>query len=170
MLPLISIALLAFLPMLVETFVSARNERVLRRLGAIEPVDDVIGLMRFAYPLAFAVMLTEGYVRAVATDDVFMIGLVVFLIAKTLKYWAIGTLGTRWTFRVLVPRDSVRITAGPYRFMRHPNYVAVLGELVGTMVMARAWVVGPIATIGFGLLMLARVRVEERALTLESRR
>ena len=54
--------------------------------------------------------------------------------------------------------------------MRHPNYVAVVGELLGGMLMAHAWIAGPVATITFGALMLARIRVEERALGLESRR
>jgi methyltransferase len=88
----------------------------------------------------------------------------VFGIAKALKYWAIATLGRRWTFRVLVPPGSTRIVAGPYRWMRHPNYVAVIGELAGAAAMMRAIVAGPIATVGFGALMLARIRIEERAL------
>jgi isoprenylcysteine carboxyl methyltransferase (ICMT) family protein YpbQ len=54
--------------------------------------------------------------------------------------------------------------------MRHPNYVAVAGEFVGATLMAHAWIAGSIATVGFGLLMRARVRVEERTLRLESRR
>jgi isoprenylcysteine carboxyl methyltransferase (ICMT) family protein YpbQ len=48
--------------------------------------------------------------------------------------------------------------------MRHPNYVAVIGELAGAAAMMRAIVAGPIATVGFGALMLARIRIEERAL------
>jgi methyltransferase len=54
--------------------------------------------------------------------------------------------------------------SGPYRFLRHPNYVAVLGELAGTALMAQAPVTGPLALIFFATLMLLRIRVEERAL------
>ena len=56
--------------------------------------------------------------------------------------------------------------SGPYRFVRHPNYLAVAGELVGVALMAGAIVTGPIAVLGFTALMLARIRVEERALGL----
>jgi methyltransferase len=158
------LALVAFVPMILEAFVSARHERVLRSRGATEPVGDVIHIMQVAYPGAFVVMLLEGSARQVTVDPLFLTGAAVFGVAKALKYWAMMTLGTRWTFRVLVPPNSVPVVAGPYRFARHPNYMAVTGELVGVALMAHAWVAGPIVTVGFGLLMLARIRVEERAL------
>ena len=164
------LALLCFGPMLVEAGLSTSHERVLRRQGAVEPRDDVFGVMQFAYPLAFVIMLIEAYWRDAAIDALFLAGAALFAAAKALKYWAIATLGPRWTFRVLVPKQSVHVTSGPYVFMRHPNYLGVMGELLGVMLMARAWIAGPIATIGFGLLLLARIRVEERALGLESRR
>jgi len=156
--------------MILEAIVSSRHERLLIAQGAVEPHDDVIAIMRLAYPGGFAAMVAEAWLRRPALDDVFLWGMGVFAVAKALKYWAIATLGPRWTFRVLVPRQSVLITTGPYALMRHPNYVAVLGELLGGMLMAHAWIAGPAATITFGALMLARIRVEERALGLESRR
>ena len=164
------VAAVAFLPMVAEAIVSTRHERVLRAQGATEPQDDVIAIMRLAYPGGFVAMVGEAWLRRAQIDDWFAWGASLFVVAKGLKYWAIATLGERWTFRVLVPRRSVRITTGPYAFMRHPNYVAVAGECIGGLLMAHAWVTGPVATVGFGLLMLARIRVEERALALESRR
>ena len=164
------VAVVAFLPMIAEAILSTRHERALLAQGAVEPKDDVIGVMRVAYPGGFVAMVVEAWLRRPLIDDVFMWGAAIFVAGKVLKYWAIGTLGDRWTFRVLVPRQSVRITTGPYAVMRHPNYVGVLGELLGGMLMAHAWIAGPLATIGFSLLLLARIRVEERALALESRR
>ena len=64
-------------------------------------------------------------------------GVVIFLLAKALKYWAIAALGDRWTFHVLVLRDETAVTTGPYRWLRHPNYVGVAGELIGAALMAR---------------------------------
>jgi len=167
--PLI-VAAAAFVPMILEAIVSSRHERLLIAQGAEEPPDDVIGIMRLAYPGGFIAMVAEAWLRRPAIDDVFVWGAAVFVVAKALKYWAIATLGTRWTFRVLVPRQSVRITRGPYALMRHPNYVGVVGELLGGMLMAHAWIAGPLATMAFCALMWARIRVEERALGLESRR
>ena len=98
----------------------------------------------------------------------FVAGAVVFALAKGLKYWAIATLGDRWTFRVLVPPQSTRITSGPYRLLRHPNYAAVAGELVGVALMAGAPFTGIAAVAGFGVLMILRIRVEERELSQRS--
>ena len=59
-------------------------------------------------------------------------GLAVFFVGtKALKWWAILTLGPSWTFRVIVVPGAPLIASGPYRFVRHPNYVGVVGELIG---------------------------------------
>jgi methyltransferase len=92
------------------------------------------------------------------------LGLTLLMAAKGLKYWAIATLGTRWTFRVLVPPGSSRVTAGPYRVLPHPNYMAVAAELAGFGLMLHAGWVGAAATLWFVFLMWRRVRVEESAL------
>ena len=162
--PLAAVAALVFAPMIVETAMSARHERGLRALGAVEPVGDVYRSMAIAYPGAFVAMIGEGAWRAAAADGWFTAGLVVFAIAKALKYWAIASLGPRWTFRVLVPPGSSPTIRGPYRWLAHPNYVAVAGELAGVALAMHAIVTGPIAVAGFGWLMLRRIAVEENAL------
>lgn len=156
--------LLAFVPMLLEARRSNRNDRVLRAAGAVEPSGDVYQVMQIAYPFSFLVPIVEGFVRHRPASSVVALGLVVFLLAKALKYWAIGTLGERWTFRVLVPPHSSRTVEGPYRWIHHPNYVAVAGEIAGVAMMAQAWITGGLMLIVFTLLMRARVRVEEAAL------
>jgi len=93
-----------------------------------------------------------------------MWGGALFVAGKGLKYWAIATLGRRWTFRVLVIPGAPRILAGPYRWLRHPNYAGVVGELAGVGLLANAPIAGLLSILGFGALMLARVRVEEAAL------
>jgi methyltransferase len=111
----------------------------------------------------------EAWVRGRGFGTVALAGGLLFAAAKALKYWAIATLGERWTFRVLVPPGSTRTSVGPYRVMRHPNYVAVMGELLGFALIGQAPIAGAIALIGFGALIRARVRVEERALGWRSR-
>jgi methyltransferase len=150
--------------MLLEARLAARNDRRLRAAGAIEPAGDVYSVMRFAYPACFLAMAAEAWLRAARFDRLFVAGLAVFTASKLLKYWAIATLGQRWSFRVMVPVHSTRITAGPYRFMRHPNYVGVAMELAGMAIMAHAPLSGLAAVVVFGGLLFARIRVEERAL------
>lgn len=157
-------ATVVFVPMLFEAVLSRRNEQQLRAMGAEEPHDDVFWAMQVVYPLAFVAMLVEGWWRGALVDVHVAAGFAVFVGAKLLKYWAILTLGVRWTFRVLVPPDSTRVLTGPYQLLRHPNYIAVIGELVGAALMTHATVAGTIAVVLFGALIALRVRVEERAL------
>jgi methyltransferase len=161
--------LLVFVPMLLEARRSNRNDRVLRAAGAVEPAGDVYQAMQILYPLSFLLPIVEGFVRNRPASGMVALGLIVFVLAKGLKYWAIGTLGERWTFRVLVPPQSSRIVDGPYRWLRHPNYVAVGGEIAGAAMIAQAWISGALMLIVFTLLMRARIRVEERALGLQRR-
>lgn len=157
-------AVIVFVPMLIEAAISSRNERALRTLGAVEPDHDVYRAMAVVYPGAFVAMIVEGALRGAGADGWFAAGLTVFAIAKALKYWAIASLGPRWTFRVLVPPGSTRTVRGPYRVIAHPNYVAVAGELVGIALAVHAMFTGPLAVAGFGWLMLRRIGIEENAL------
>jgi methyltransferase len=95
---------------------------------------------------------------------VLVAGIAVFAIAKVVKFWAITTLGERWTYKVLVLPGVPLVTGGPYRFVRHPNYVGVVGELVGMALITGARVTGPLGLILFSWLLMRRIQAEERAL------
>lgn len=89
--------------------------------------------------------------------------------AQALRYWAITTLGPRWNTRVIVlPQGTPLVSGGPYRFVRHPNYVAVCLELLALPVVHGAWVTALVFTVGNALLLRVRIRVEETALGLRS--
>jgi methyltransferase len=154
----------ALLIMAGEAALSAFNERQLRARGATEPAGDVIDTMRWAYPLSFIAMGIEGALTGPAPDEVMIYGLALFGLAKALKLWAISSLGPRWSFRVLVLPGAPLINSGPYRFLSHPNYVAVAGEIASVALIVWAPIAGVLATTGFGVLMVKRIRVEDRAL------
>ena len=147
-----------------EAVLSSFNERLLRSRGAIEPPGDVINWMRFAYPGAFIAMFIEGALTGPAPVNVLMSGLALLGFAKALKLWAISSLGTRWSYRVLVLPGAPLVANGPYRFMSHPNYVAVVGEIVSVALIVWAPFTGILATLGFGWLMILRMKIEDRAL------
>jgi len=156
------------LMMLLELRVSQSNERLYRQQGAIDAPDPVYGLMRWAYPGAFVLMAIEGALVGRSLDGLAIAGALVFVAGKALKMWAIRTLGPRWTYRVLVLPDAPLVREGPYTRLRHPNYVGVLGELIGMGLMMRALVTGPIATLFFAELLRRRIAAEERALGLRT--
>lgn len=147
-----------------EAVLSSFNASVLRSRGAVEPADDVYRTMQWAYPLGFVVMAIEGALRGPSPQPALAAGILVFGLAKALKGWAISSLGTRWTFRVLVPPGDRLVASGPYRFLRHPNYLAVGGEIAGAALLVGAFFSGVVFLAGFGWLMRRRIAVEERAL------
>jgi methyltransferase len=149
-----------------ELLLSRRNERALRRRGAIEPGGDVYRTLAWAYPGMFVVMAVEGAVAGPPPGLTTLAGAALFSTSKALKFWAISTLGTRWTYRVLVLPDVPLITRGPYAWLRHPNYVAVFGEIGGMALLTGAPVSGLASLMGFAALVRKRIAVEERALGL----
>jgi methyltransferase len=158
------ILIAVFVPMLIEAGRASLNERAQLARGGIEPADDVYKLMRVAYPAAFLAMIVEGMLRGGPPRAVLVSGAVVFTIAKALKWWAILTLGPFWTFRVVVVPGARLVAGGPYRWLRHPNYVGVVGELIGVGLMTGAWVFFPLGTAGFVSLLSKRIAVESRML------
>ena len=147
-----------------EAILSAHNERVLRARGAVEPAGDVISLMRLAYPGAFVAMGIEGALMGPAPPNILMLGLALFGLAKALKVWAITSLGSKWSYRVLVVPGDPLVATGPYQFVSHPNYLAVAGEIASVAAIVWAPITGSLAVLGFGALMIARIRIEDKAL------
>ena len=91
-------------------------------------------------------------------------GAAVFLAAKALKWWAIHSLGRAWTFRVIVLPGGRLVSRGPYRWLRHPNYIAVMGELAAVAVMTGARWTGVGRRGDVRHPSFKRIAVEERAL------
>jgi methyltransferase len=84
--------------------------------------------------------------------------------AQALRYWAIATLGERWNSRIIVVPGLSPVTGGPYRYLKHPNYVAVVVELLAVPLIHGAWVTAAVFTLGNAALLFVRIRAEEAAL------
>ena len=82
-----------------------------------------------------------------------------------LRYWAIATLGHRWNARIIVlPGQDAIGAVGPYRFIRHPNYVAVIAEFICLPLFHSAWFTAVLFSVANGWLLRTRIRAEEKAL------
>jgi methyltransferase len=165
----VSLFVSVFAFMLVEARRAAANERAQRARGGMEPPGDVYALMQVIYPASFLLMLAEGAWRGAAPQPFFVAGAALFAAAKALKWWAIVSLGPFWTFRVIVVPGSHRVVSGPYQFVPHPNYVAVVGEFIAVAMMTGAVWSGPLALLAFAVLLVKRIAVEERALHVSTR-
>jgi methyltransferase len=163
MISMVALAVVLVL-MLGELWLSLRNERRLLARGAFEPPDSVYSSMRLAYPGVFVAMAIEGMMLPPASPNLLAAGIMVFVIGKAVKVWAIATLGERWTYKVLILPGAPLVANGPYRFLRHPNYVGVVGELIGMALMTGARVTGPLGVLFFSWLLWRRIRAEDQAL------
>lgn len=81
-----------------------------------------------------------------------------------LRYWAIATLGDRWNTRIIFIPDAAPVTGGPYRWIRHPNYVAVITELAVVPLIHSAYWTSLVFTIANAWLLTVRIRTEEASL------
>jgi methyltransferase len=84
--------------------------------------------------------------------------------ATALRVWCIRSLGSSWNVRASIPTDLVPVTSGPYRYVRHPNYVAVVLEFLAIPLVAGAWVSALVLSAWNGLVLYDRIQAEERAL------
>jgi len=148
-----------------ELLLSLRNARAARAAGAVEA-----GRGHYPVMVAFhSLFLVSCALEVVLGHRPFpgplgWAALVVALAAQALRYWAVATLGVRWNTRVLVWPGLAPVTAGPYRFLRHPNYLAVVLEVLAVPLIHGAWITALVFSAGNVLLLRVRIRTEEQAL------
>lgn len=148
-----------------ELVVSKRNAAWSRARGAVErgaghyPFMVVLHTGLLVGALVEVWVLRPAFVPALGWS---MLALV--LGAQALRWWCIGTLGRQWCTEVLVVPGARRVTDGPYRFLRHPNYVAVVVEGLALPLVHGAWVTAVMFTALNAGLLTVRIRAEDDAL------
>ena len=153
---------------LAELVVSARNARWSFARGGVES-----GRGHFPPMVALHTgLLVACVVEVHAAERPFVpavgwIALAVVLASQVLRWWCIGVLGPRWNTRVIVVPGLPLVARGPYRWLRHPNYVAVVAEGLALPLVHSAWVTAAAFTVLNAVLLLRfRIPAEERALAL----
>jgi len=163
------VALVA-LERLAELVVSQRNLRWSRQRGGVEAGAGHYPAMVVLHTGLLAGCLAEVWLA----DRPFLPGLgwpmlVVVLAAQALRWWCIATLGPQWNTRVVVVPGAGRIRSGPYRFLSHPNYVAVVAEGLALPLVHTAWLTALVFTVLNALLLRVRLRSESGALAMLDR-
>lgn len=150
---------------LAELVVSRRNERWSRERGGVE-----FGAGHYPPMVLLHTGLLAGAVAEVAAGGrpfLPALGWTTFalvLAAQALRWWCIVTLGTRWNTRVIVVPGGSRVAGGPYRWINHPNYVAVVVEGFALPLVHTAWITAVVFTALNAVLLSVRIRVENGAL------
>ncbi|GAA5060912.1 methyltransferase [Thermocatellispora tengchongensis] len=148
-----------------ELAVSRRNLARARRRGGVE-----YGREHYPYMvLAHAGLLVAAPAEVVLLDRPFLpwLGwpmLAVVLLAQALRWWCVKSLGERWNTRVVVVPGMPLVHAGPYRWLRHPNYVAVVAEGLALPLVHTAWMTALTFCAVNAWLLAVRIRVEDTAL------
>lgn len=93
------------------------------------------------------------------------IALLLVLLAQGLRWWCIATLGRQWNTRVIVVPGARRVRTGPYRWLRHPNYAAVVVEGAALPLVHSAWLSAAVFTVLNALLLTVRLSAENAALS-----
>jgi len=89
---------------------------------------------------------------------------VLFLFATALRWWVIRTMGAHWNVEVMASGPLGVVTSGPFRWVRHPNYLAVSIELVALPLIHTAWITALVAAAGNAAVLRHRLRLEEPVL------
>lgn len=157
-LPVIILALVT-LQRLGELWLSNRNTRRLLARGARE-----VGTAH--YPLIVAVhalwLAALWWLAPGRPIDGFWLAL--FVLLQLARVWVIATLGERWTTRIIVLPDAPLVRRGPYRFVNHPNYLVVIGEIAALPLAFGLWAVALLFTLLNAAVLAIRIREENRAL------
>jgi methyltransferase len=150
----------------IELQLSARNAARARARGGTEHGRGHFALFVALHALLpFALIAEVGWMRA-RPGPTWPLWLALFLLGQALRVWAIRTLGERWNVRVWVVPGEPPIRRGPYRWLRHPNYLAVVLELLAGPMMFGAWRTAVAASALNVVALAVRIPVEERALGL----
>lgn len=153
----------------IELVLSRRNEAWLLARGGLEVGQGHLPLMTSVHAIFLPACALEAWLLGRPFLPGLAIPMIVLVIAaQVLRYWAIATLGRRWSVRVVVLPDVPVVTGGPYRFVRHPNYLAVIIEMFAIPLVHTAWLTALVFTLVNLALLAVRIRAEEEALARHS--
>jgi methyltransferase len=160
-----SVVAIEALERLFELVLSKRNSRrVIARGGVVldHPIHRVVAISHVIWLVA--VPLEVFLFNREFNPFVASVCLVILGLAMVLRYWAVLTLGDRWNIRIITEPGKKRITGGPYRCFRHPNYVAVYAEYFALPLLHSAWFSAfVLGTIG-SIVIAAKTKIEDEAI------
>ncbi len=148
-----------------ELVLARHNTRALLARGGIE-----VGAQH--YPLIVAVH--AAWLAALwifgRDQEVDLLALALFVALQGVRVWILATLGARWTTRIIVLPAEKLVATGPYRYLSHPNYAVVIGEIAALPLALHLPVIAVLFTILNAIVLTIRIRAETRALAAMSAR
>lgn len=150
---------------LTELVLSRRNQRWAMERGGIETGQGHYWMFFVLHTGWLVGTVIESVQRGGVLIDAWFVPMSGFVIAQALRYWAIGSLGRQWNTRIIVVPGMPLVERGPYRWINHPNYVAVALELICVPAIFGAWITVIIASVvNLVILLAVRIPAEKQAL------
>ena len=146
---------------LIELWVARRNTKRLLARGGQE-----VG--RKHYPVIIALhgaWLLSVFLLGDPDGGVLWLALGAFLVLQTIRVWVVLSLGEYWTTRIITLPGEPLVKRGPYRFLRHPNYAVVVGEIALLPIAFGLWKTALIFSLLNGAILWVRIRTEESAIS-----
>lgn len=148
-----------------ELQLAKKNERWMKARGAKEVGQDhykYIVWLHISFLLAVGI---ETTLRGFSLSMIWMVMLGIFVLAQILRIWTIRSLGRFWNTKIIVLPEANVVQKGPYRFMKHPNYVIVALEIMSLPLIFSSYITAAVFTLLNALLLLkVRIPIEEKAL------
>lgn len=150
---------------IVELLIAKRNEKILKRQGAFEAGEDHYKWIVLLHLLFIVTLTCEVVLLHKRPTPWSWAPLSVFLLAQLARYWAIRSLGVFWNTKIIILPGARIVAKGPYRYLRHPNYLIVSVEILTLPLIFHAYFTAIVFTL-LNTIMLIGVRIpdEEKAL------
>ncbi len=145
---------------LFELRLARRNELEVKRLGAIEYDRAGYGFIVVMHAAFFVSLVAEKFAFSRALNPAWIELIAIFAAAQLLRYWAIHSLGMFWNTKILVIPGQKLIRKGPYRFIRHPNYVAVVTEIAVVPLVFSCYLTAVTFTLLNAFVLSRRISIE----------
>jgi methyltransferase len=159
------LVLLVGLERLAELVVSRRHSAWAIARGGIEQGRGHYPVMVVLHSGLLVGAVAEAWLRDRPFEPALgWVMLVVVVLSQALRWWCIATLGNQWNTRVIVVPGLPLVRRGPYRFLPHPNYLAVIAEGLALPLVHSAWITAVVFTVANAALLAERIRVENLAL------
>jgi methyltransferase len=161
----ILLAVIIICQRLLELYIAKRNRQVVLKHGAREYGASHYYLFFVLHSSWLAGWLLECYVNGWTISTYWYIWGILLVIAQILRYWCIISLGSYWNTRILAIPGNKPICTGPYRFVKHPNYIAVALEILSVPLLCNAIFTAVAASLCNAFLLLyIRIPEEEKAI------
>ena len=151
---------------LLELRHAKKNEALVRAEGGVEYDEGGYKHIVYMHICFFISLILEKFLLDRGFNSLSLLFFIIFIVTQFLRYWAITSLGKYWNTKIIVVPNAQLIIKGPYKYLKHPNYLAVIIEIAVIPLIFSCYITCIIFTTANIIILSRRIKIEERALNL----